>query len=245
MGRLIRWISHISPIYWLGVTVVVLAIFLIFMPQTIWITLLKGLRAQGFLVSMSAVFSLIAISLVWATGQRIDVLVFDFINERGNRPPWLDWIMLGFTQLGNGVFAYAVAFILFLRVRHLLAYELIFGNLTLWLMVELIKVLIGRTRPYSRLSAARVVGDKARGTSFPSGHTSQAFFMASLMSHYFHTGVWIALLLYAIALLVGVTRMYVGMHYPRDVLGGAILGTAWGLFGVIINSYLFSELNLH
>jgi membrane-associated phospholipid phosphatase len=98
------------------------------------------------------------------------------------------------------------------------------------------KVLIRRSRPYSKLTNIRVVGDRAGGHSFPSGHTSQSFFMASLMSHYFHTSILITFLIYAIAFLVGITRMYVGMHYPRDVLGGAVLGTAWGLVGVMINS---------
>ena len=49
---------------------------------------------------------------------------------------------------------------------------------------------------------------------------------------------WAALLLYTIALLVGVTRMYVGAHYPRDVLAGAILGSAWGMLGMIIAGYV-------
>ena len=63
--------------------------------------------------------------------------------------------------------------------------------------------------------------------------------MASLLVHFYHVNIYVWLVLYAIALLVGVTRIYVGMHYPRDVLAGAILGTAWGLVGIIINSYLF------
>jgi membrane-associated phospholipid phosphatase len=44
-------------------------------------------------------------------------------------------------------------------------------------------------------------------------------------------------LLYTIAFLVGITRMYIGAHYPRDVLAGAILGSIWGLLGVILNPF--------
>ena len=226
-------------------TIAVLAVFLIFAPQTIWFTLWKGIWAQKFLVSMLLIFSLLAISLVWTAGQRIDVWFFMAVNKRGERPQWLDYVMLVFTQIGNGVFAYAVAFVLFLRVQHLLSYELIFGTLTLWLMVELMKVLIRRQRPYSKLTGTRVVGDRAGGHSFPSGHTSQAFFMASLLSHYFDGGALLFILFYGIASLVGITRMYVGMHYPRDVLGGMILGLSWGLAGVVINSFIFSEFNIH
>ncbi len=61
--------------------------------------------------------------------------------------------------------------------------------------------------------------------------------MATLLVGYFSPGFWTVGLLYATALLVGVTRMYVGAHYPRDVLAGAILGSAWGLLGGIVYGY--------
>jgi membrane-associated phospholipid phosphatase len=69
--------------------------------------------------------------------------------------------------------------------------------------------------------------------------------MVTLLLHYYHVDVYVWLVLYAIAFLVGITRIYVGMHYPRDVIGGAILGITWGLVGVIINSYIFSSINIH
>jgi membrane-associated phospholipid phosphatase len=72
------------------------------------------------------------------------------------------------------------------------------------------------------------------GCSFPSGHTSQSFFMATFLLPYFHVNFLIVLAGYLLAFLVGITRIYVGMHYPRDVIGGAMLGTAWGLLGVIL-----------
>lgn len=246
LGRFIHTITHIHPIFCLAVTIIILAIFLKFMPYAVWITLWKGIKAQIFLVGSLVAFSLLAISLVWKTGQKIDVWVFMCFNKRGKRSEFLDWLVLGFTQVGNGIFAFIIAFILYLRVQHLLAYELILGNLTLWLMVELLKLLVRRSRPYSKLTDIRIIGDRARGHSFPSGHTSQAFFLAALMTHYFNAGVRLAFLLYGIAFIVGLTRMYVGMHYPRDILGGIVLGTSWGLLGVIINSYIFSQfLNIH
>ena len=101
----------------------------------------------------------------------------------------------------------------------------------------LVKAIVRRPRPYISLTQARIVGYRARGRSFPSGHTSQSFFIATLMVQHFHTNVWVAILLYAIALLVGLTRMYVGAHYPRDVLAGAILGCAWGLLGAIVEGF--------
>jgi membrane-associated phospholipid phosphatase len=111
------------------------------------------------------------------------------------------------------------------------------GTLTLGTVVALVKGLVRRGRPCVGLSQARTVGRRAGGRSFPSGHTSQAFFTATLMAGYLNAGVWAVFLLHTIALLVGITRVYVGAHYPRDVLAGAILGSAWGLLGGIVYGY--------
>jgi len=145
--------------------------------------------------------------------------------------------MGGITQLGSAVAALVIALILYLVNSHLLAYEMVLGTISLWLVVEVIKFLVQRSRPFIRMVGTRIVGYRASGRSFPSGHTSQIFFLATLMTQHFHPNWWIVLLLYAVASLVGITRMYVGAHYPRDVLAGAILGTAWGLLGVVVNQY--------
>ncbi|MBN1891087.1 MAG: phosphatase PAP2 family protein [Thermoflexales bacterium] len=187
------------------------------------------------LTSMVLVFGLLAISLVWSTGQRIDAWAFLLFNLRGPRPLWLDWVMLIFTQIGSGIAALVIAVAFWGGGERRLAYELVLGTLTLWLAVELIKMLARRSRPFIRLTQARIVGYRVSGRSFPSGHTSQAFFLATLIAHHVHASLWVAILLYTIALLVGITRMYVGAHYPRDVLAGAILGSTWGLVGVIID----------
>jgi len=236
--RMIDWISHVRHLVWiLGITVL-LGLLVTFMPHYVWSFLWIGIKTHALLVIFVLFFCLVAVSLVWTLGQRIDVWVFMFFNMHGKRVQWLDWTMLAITQIGNFVFAVGVALILFFRVSHLLAYELILGVLTLGLIVQIMKVLIHRTRPYIKLKNIRIVGSRASGRSFPSGHTCQVFFMATLLLHYFQADLYVWFVLYAIALLVGFTRIYVGMHYPRDVLGGAILGTAWGLFGVIVNSYL-------
>ncbi len=237
-GRLTHWAGRIRPVVWLAGLTVSLAMFLAFLPYAMRMAFWRSLQAQGTLVSMLLIFSLLAISLVWSAGQRIDVWAFLFFNVRGPRPPWLDWTMLGFTQIGNGIASLTIALVLLLAGDRLLAYELILGTLTLWLVVELLKALTHRSRPFIKLIQTRIVGYRAGGRSFPSGHTSQAFFMATLIAQHFHVSIWGVFLLYATALLVGLTRMYVGAHYPRDVLAGAILGTAWGLLGVIVDGYV-------
>ena len=51
-------------------------------------------------------------------------------------------------------------------------------------------------------------------------------------------GLVAALGLYGIAGLVAFTRVYLGVHYPRDVVAGAILGLIWGGLGVLVAPYL-------
>lgn len=236
--RTAEWFRNIKIIYWIIGLCTLLAIALIFMPSYLWEYYWLRIKGQKHLLVLVFLFSLVTVSLVWKTGQQIDVWIFKTFNLRARRERWLDWTMLGITQLGTGVFAMGIAVLFFLTVGHALAYEVVLGTLSLWLVVELIKALICRTRPYIKLTDTRIVGSRAGGHSFPSGHTSQSFFLAALISHYHQFSLSGWLILYGVALLIGITRIYVGMHYPRDVLGGAALGTAWGLFGVIVNSYI-------
>ncbi len=231
----VQVVKRNRPVSWLAGITVVLIVFLLLSPPDIRAVIWQSLQAHSILAIMLLVFSLVAISLVWSTGQRLDAWVFLAINIRGSRPIWLDRIMSGFTQIGNGITSLGIALVLFLVGERLLSYEMMLGTLTLWLVVELVKFVVHRSRPFIHMTQARIVGYRARGRSFPSGHTSQAFFMAALVVQHFHLGVWAAILLYSMALLVGITRMYVGAHYPRDVIAGAILGSAWGLLGVFIN----------
>jgi membrane-associated phospholipid phosphatase len=230
------------PVTWLAGVTIVLVVFLLLIPPDIRTVFWHSFQSQAIPVSMLLIFSLVAISLVWSFGQRLDTWVFLSFNVRGSRPLWLDRIMVGFTQIGSAIATLGIALVLFLANDRMLSYELMLGTLTLWLVVELVKFVIHRSRPFIRLATVRIVGYRARGRSFPSGHTSQTFFMATLMTQHFHASIWVAFLLYAIALLVGITRMYVGAHYPRDVLAGAILGSAWGLLGVLVDGYVLNRI---
>jgi membrane-associated phospholipid phosphatase len=233
------------PVTWLAGVSIVLVVVLLLLPPTIRSVFWLSLQSQAIPVSMLLVFILVAISLVWSAGQRLDAWVFLTFNLRWARPHWLDQVMLGFTQVGNGFATLAFALILFFVSERFLAYELLLGTLTLWLVVMLVKTIVHRSRPFIRLTQARIVGYRARGRSFPSGHTSQTFFVATLVIQHFHVSVLAAILLYAIALLVGITRMYVGAHYPRDVLAGAILGSAWGLLGVVVDGFVLNGIGIN
>jgi membrane-associated phospholipid phosphatase len=234
-GRLVRSWSRVQRVNWPLIIAVGLAVFVGAMPAAIREALWQGIRTQAGLAAMLVLFGLLALSLLASLGQRVDAWIFLYFNFHGRRPRWLDRTMLGCTQLGSAFAPAALALVLFSKNERYLANELILGSLTLSLVVEVAKALFRRTRPFVRLTQTRIVGYRARGRSFPSGHTSQAFFLATFLVQHSPGGAWAGLALYALAALVAVTRMYVGAHYPRDVLAGAILGSTWGLLGVVID----------
>ncbi|TFG84088.1 MAG: phosphatase PAP2 family protein [Erysipelotrichales bacterium] len=231
-------ITHVKRIYWILILFALLILVLPNLPVDFWQRIWSSSQSHRLIVGLLAILSFLALSLIWTIGQTIDVWVFMLFNMRGRRSAALDWLMLTFTQIGNFVFAMILVSAAFLLGHRTLAYELVLGSLLLGLIVLMMKFLIHRTRPYLKLENIRIVGSRASGQSFPSGHTSQAFFLATILSDYFGIGM-ITSALYMTAGLVGITRIYVGMHYPRDVLGGAMLGTAFGLLGMIINSRIF------
>ncbi|MEK7809364.1 MAG: phosphatase PAP2 family protein [Chloroflexota bacterium] len=209
--------------------VVGLILFLIWLPSETRATLLFVLRTQWILVSLLVLFALVVLSLVWTVGHHLDTQIFLLFNLRGYHAKWLDHLMWLATQLGNIVTAFTVAFVFFWLNYRDLAVGITLGTITLWILVETVKALADRARPFLVLEGTRIIGWRERGRSFPSGHTAQTFFLVTLLCQLFQPGLWGTIALYGVAALVGFTRMYVGAHYPRDVIGGAALGSVWGV----------------
>jgi membrane-associated phospholipid phosphatase len=230
------WSAHRRRPAFLLLLVTGIALFLILLPGSTRATFWSALIAQRVLVVLLCLLALVTLSLIWSAGQRIDARIFTLLNTRGY-PIWLDRVMWLITQLGNMLTALIAAFLFFILNYRLLALEIILGTLTLWLLVEIIKSLTDRDRPFLTLEKARVVGWREKGDSFPSGHTTQIFFLMTLFILYFQLGLGASIALYAIALLVGLTRIYVGAHYPRDVIAGIVLGSVWGILATLLNPY--------
>jgi len=212
-----------------------LVLFLLWLPVATRASLWMAWSAQGGLFVLLFIFAAITLSLIWNAGSRLDTRVFTLFNMR-SYPGWLDRVMWLVTQLGNMLTAFAAAFLLFILNYRRLAIVIVLGTLTLWLLVVIIKTLSKRDRPFLTLDKTRVIGWREKGDSFPSGHTTQIFFLMTLFIHHFQPGVPVTIALYAVAALVGFTRIYVGAHYPRDVIAGVVLGSVWGILAALLDS---------
>ena len=93
------------------------------------------------------------------------------------------------------------------------------------LSAHFLRVAIDRPRPWRRYALPHTLVHAPRDPSFPSGHTTIAFACATVLT-FLQPRLGPALFLLAAA--IGFSRIYVGVHYPLDVLGGAVLGVGAG-----------------
>lgn len=92
----------------------------------------------------------------------------------------------------------------------------------------ILKNVVARTRPYEVIEGLTSLVGVQKDYSFPSGHTGSAFAAAVVMFLGLPKKYGIPILVFAC--LMGLSRLYVGVHYPSDVLGGALIGTGIALF---------------
>jgi undecaprenyl-diphosphatase len=93
-------------------------------------------------------------------------------------------------------------------------------------LAGLLKSITQVERPPLRYVHPKALVTLPGGSSFPSGHTATSFACATVLSYFVPRA---APAFYLLALAIGFSRIYVGVHWPLDVLGGAILGVAVGL----------------
>jgi undecaprenyl-diphosphatase len=140
--------------------------------------------------------------------------------------PWI-------SHSGNGYYYPAIPLILYL-LNHKAAYPFFMASVaafTLELPLYMIlKNSIRRHRPCEVLSGVVQRVSPSDRFSFPSGHTAAACIIALMLSH-FLPAIWVPAFVWAG--LVGFSRIYLGVHYPTDILAGMVLGTACGWVGIV------------
>jgi len=155
----------------------------------------------------------------------IDTQVFYFVNLKLQNG-FLDFLMVFLTQRSNWMIplwiGWLVLFIFGKKKGRIVALLLL---LTIaasdQVSAQLIKKWVGRIRPCNVLDNVHLLVSCTQAFSFPSAHASNLFASATLLSRTYKT---LTPLFLIIAFLVSFSRIYVGVHYPFDVLAGGILG---------------------
>ena len=106
--------------------------------------------------------------------------------------------------------------------------ELLLSLLLSWGIVSLLKMLVLHPRPFTTLEGVVPLVTALPLHSFPSAHAALTAATAAVVSR---THPWLGGALGIFALLVGLSRLYVGVHYPVDVLAGFIIG--WAVVAIV------------
>lgn len=134
------------------------------------------------------------------------------------------------THLGGARFTIAITFLLlFLSPRGAVRLTAISSALALTashIPVHFVKQLFPRKRPYLIVEKTKFPENPLQDHSFPSGHTTAIF---SVVIPYVLFIPQLSYVLIPLGLFTGLSRIYLGLHYPSDVIAGGILGTCTGI----------------
>ena len=146
--------------------------------------------------------------------------------------PFLDKLMVFITSLGNAGIIWIVMTIVFLLIPKMrktgavMAAALI---IDLLLCNVILKNLVARTRPFDVNTAVQLLIEKPQDYSFPSGHTAASFASVTALYLAGEKKMWKAALV--LAVLIALSRLYLYVHYPTDIIGGVIFGSLSGYLG--------------
>lgn len=166
-----------------------------------------------------------AISFLLALDERLLLQVQDHI-----RRPKLNIWMQCVSALGNGGFLWltCAAILLCIRDQRTIGIAIVCAQVIGVLLTNfLLKYLVARKRPFDKLKQIRPLIKPPKDWSFPSGHTTSSVSASLLMLC--GLPIYVGVPAVIVGWMIAFSRMYVGVHYPSDILGGAVMGifSAW------------------
>ena len=159
----------------------------------------------------------------------IDVAVFYFINHNLSNS-FFDKFFPFITEVNHWYVPYLILLIFLIvrggsKGRFAAFYVLVMVALTDQFSSTLVKNTVKRIRPCNVLPDVNILASCTSSYSFPSSHAVNNFAVAIFFIMLYPKYKWELLIT---ATLISISRVYCGVHYPSDILGGAIIGSAFG-----------------
>ncbi|ENK1244246.1 phosphatase PAP2 family protein [Clostridium botulinum] len=155
--------------------------------------------------------------------QNMDIYILDFIHKNiANN--FLDKIMIFITSIGNlGLIWIGISLLLLISKRYRKVGVLCIASLFLSSLIGevLLKNLVQRGRPFTAVEGINLLIKAPKSFSFPSGHTASSFAVATVVGRKIEK---FKLPIYILAIAIAFSRLYLYVHYPSDVLVGALIG---------------------
>lgn len=171
----------------------------------------------------------------------MDIEILKWVHEVFHDQTWLNYIMKYVTYIGEfgaGAFVSAILLLIFRKTRWAGAAVAIAFILDVLIVNVILKFSVNRARPWQTYPDLgfhefhlSIGVREPTDSSFPSGHTASLFCAAVALVMYYKVKGLPAL---GVAVLVAISRIYLCMHFPTDVLGGAVIGSVCGAAGYFL-----------
>jgi undecaprenyl-diphosphatase len=157
--------------------------------------------------------------LLWVVAHRIHVL------------DGVMWAVSAAGRFGVVWIAIGLGLTLARRLRPSGYLQLALALVVAQVVVDAVKPVVNRERPFAAISSVQVIGSPPKDASFPSGHAATAASAGMTLIRLLPEGaIWWS----GLALLTACSRVYLGVHYPLDVIAGMMVGVACAaLVGVV------------
>jgi undecaprenyl-diphosphatase len=197
----------------------------------------------------SLIFILIANEVSEGETRHFDLTILKSLREPDNYhqpvgPKWVELAMRDITALGGGtviiIITVSVVGFLLIQKKYTSMWLILGATISGSLVEYLLKLIVARERPEAIFHLVQV-----SSLSFPSGHSmismvvylTQGSLLARIQEKR-SLKIYIISVALVLTILIGISRVYLGVHYPTDVLAGWSMGIVWAAFCWIIAWYI-------